>query len=116
MNESSEYLPDEVMRGYLVEKMLQLREKWSNEVPVNDVTGKGDYKVRTQWWASVIGFMDYAKDYGFLSPEMTSKIEALSNKYSHIDAEFKHRFTNAQEIAEIDRLIGEVMEDLQRPL
>lgn len=52
MNESSEYLPDEVMRGYLVEKMLQLREKWSNEVPVNDVTGKGDYKVRTQWWTA----------------------------------------------------------------
>ncbi len=104
----------------LIEKALEdlvtLFEDWSDEVPKEILRGRGEYKVRVNWWSTVTAWLYVIKEKELIEEKgLTTRIEGFLGTYSGRDYWKKGRKrTTKEDIAIANSVLKDVIAHLKR--
>jgi hypothetical protein len=97
----------------ILSKLKELRE-WNGDISEERMSSTSEdthYKVRKNWFASVLALTELADEWHLLGEDLSSRFRKLSEKYCNED--FRLRDTTAQDIEEIDKFLREVIGKLE---
>ena len=95
----------------MMDRLRTLRDDWSDEIPEDIIPGRkrGQFKVRTNWWASLNADLEVGLIDGVFTPELIPAITAFIEKHS--TPEFAHRSrTTAEQITEANALLNLILQ------
>ena len=96
----------------ILRRLEGLRDEWSDEIPSKILHGDSEvdapkFKVRKNWWESLVGNLDLLMDLHILPIELEQEIETFNTKCTE---EIKKRLATAEDIAEANALINKILE------
>jgi hypothetical protein len=107
-----EDIKDQEQEHNILIRLKGLRDDWSDEIPNKILHGDSEvdapkFKVRKNWWESLVGNLDLLIDLHQLPLELEQEIELFDEKYAK---EIKERLATAEDIAEANALITKILE------
>lgn len=65
-----------------LERFQWLREKFSDEIPDKVLHGRGDFKVRRNWWQGLVGDLERGLGNGVVPEELRPEVESFLDHYT----------------------------------
>lgn len=92
-----------------LERFQWLRDKFSDEIPDKVLHGRGDFKVRRNWWQGVVSNLERGLGNGVVPEELRPEVESFLDDYT--SEEFhKQPLTTKADIERanglLDRILG----------
>lgn len=95
-----------------LERFQWLRDEFSDEIPDNVLHGRGNFKVRRNWWQGIVGDLARGLDNGVVSEELKPEVEQFLTHYT--SEEFHQQpLTTRADIDRANRLLNRILEKRQ---
>ena len=91
-----------------LEHLKRLKEGFSDEIPGKVLHGKGDFKVRRNWWQGVVGDLDRLKSKGQIPPGLEGEVEDFLTHYTSEDFH-EQPLTTGEDITRANSLIDRIL-------
>ena len=91
-----------------LEHLIRLSENFSDEIPGKVLHGKGDFKVRRNWWQGVVGGLDCLISQGQIPSALEGEVEDFLTHYTSEDFH-RQPLTTEKDITRANNLIDKIL-------
>jgi len=68
-----------------IDQLRHLRDDFSDEIPAEELHGKGNFKVRRNWWQGLVGNLENGLGNGLVPATLKPEVEAFLDEYASDD-------------------------------
>lgn len=91
-----------------LEHLRRLHTDYSDEIPDQVLHGRGNFKVRRNWWQGVVGDLDRLRSQGQIPPELHEEVDEFLDHYT--SEEFHDQpLTTAEDIGCVNSLLSRIV-------
>ena len=91
-----------------IEHLRFLRDKFVDEIPDEVLHGRGNFKVRRNWWQGIVGSLEQALNQGLIPEGQRQETEDFLAHYS--SEEFHDQpLTSAEDIGKANNLLDGIL-------
>lgn len=98
----------------VIEHLRFLINEFSDEIPEEILSGRGDSKARRNWWQGVVGGVEQALDEGIIPEDLREEAESFLDDYTA--PKFHNReLTTPADIGRANNLINKILKPKDNP-
>lgn len=68
-----------------IDQLRHLLDDFSDDIPTEELHGKGNFKVRRNWWQGLIGNLENGLGNGLVPENLKPEVEAFLEEYASDD-------------------------------
>lgn len=91
-----------------MERLRWLRGEFSDKIPYEVLHGRGDFKVRKNWWQGVVGYLERGLRKGDIPQEFREEAEAFLEHYTSEDFH-NQPLTTQEDIVRANSLLDRIL-------
>lgn len=91
-----------------IEHLRRLRTEFSDEIPDKVLHGRGDFKVRRNWWQGVVGDLDLLRTRGQIPQELQGEVDGFLKHYTSEDFH-SQPLTTVEDISRVNNLLDRIL-------
>ncbi|MCB0169335.1 MAG: hypothetical protein KDJ97_02185 [Anaerolineae bacterium] len=91
-----------------LEHLRKITDNFSDEIPNKVLHGRGNFKIRRNWWSGAITDIELALNRGEISTELVEETKEFVNHYTSEDFH-NQPLTTREDIQRVTRLIDRIL-------
>jgi hypothetical protein len=91
-----------------LEHLRRLHDDFSDEIPNNVLHGRGNFKVRRNWWQGVVGDLDLLRTHGQIPPELQGEVDSFLDHYTS-DEFHAQPLTTSEDLGVVNNLLSKII-------
>lgn len=91
-----------------LEHLRRLHDDFSDEIPDKVLHGRGDFKVRRNWWQGVVGDLDLLRSHGQIPPELQVEVDGFLEHYTS-DEFHDQPLTTSVDLGVVNNLLSRII-------